>query len=263
MPNWRKRSRSSGRTTRTPCSVRRGAGVVAAVLDTGIDTDHPMLAPSFDVPGVLPHRALRVPGRAERGGGQTPDTGTHVSGIITSNGPPVGVAPDAAIEAFKVLDNTGSGTFADVLLAYDEIIVSHPEVDLINMSLGDGGSYAAGSCEALIPAFTAAMATTRAMGITSFVAAGNNGLKAGLGHLRADRRRVRGGAVYDAAGIPFFCDVGERAGPGCVLFAVLRVARRVSAGICYYIDVRRRRTDNAVRHVDGVADGTGRGRARP
>ena len=157
---------------------------------------------------MLPHRARRCPAGpnvAEDDAGH----GTHVSGIITSNGPPVGVAPDTAIEAFKVLDNTGSGTFADILLAYDEIIVSHPEVDLINMSLGDGGSYAAGSCEALIPAFTTAMATTRAMGITSFVAAGNNGLKAGLGYPACLNDAVSVGAVYDAAGIPFFCDVAS------------------------------------------------------
>ena len=104
------------------------------------------------VPGMLPHRARRVPCRAERGGGRRRTRNARERDYHVER-TSVGVAPDAAIEAFKVLDNTGSGTFADVLLAYDEIIVSHPEVDLINMSLGDGGSYAAGSCEALIPAF--------------------------------------------------------------------------------------------------------------
>lgn len=187
-----------------------GVGVVAAVLDTGIDTDHPMLADSLiyqacflTAPAVCP----AGPNVAEDDAGH----GTHVSGIITSNGPPVGVAPDAAIEAFKVMDNSGSGTFSDIVLVYDEIIVSHPEVDLINMSLGDGGSYAAGSCEAFIPAFTAAMATTRAMGITSFVAAGNNGLKGGVGYPACLNDAVSVGAVYDTAGIPFFCDVARAA----------------------------------------------------
>ena len=34
--------------------------------------------------------------------------GTHVAGIVAANGPSLkGVAPDASLYAFKVLDNTG------------------------------------------------------------------------------------------------------------------------------------------------------------
>jgi subtilisin family serine protease len=182
-----------------------GAGVVAAVLDTGIDTDHPMLADSLVYQACFltaPYVCPPGPNVAEDGYGH----GTHVSGIITSNGPPVGVAPGAAIEAFKVLDDSGSGSFWDILAAYDEIILDHPEIRLINMSLGDGRSYAAGTCETFIPAFTAALAATRAMGITSFVAAGNNTQKEGLGYPACLNDAVSVGAVYDADVGAFGCD---------------------------------------------------------
>ena len=176
-----------------------GAGVVAAVLDTGIDTDHPLLSDDliyqecFLDSGTCPGGGTTGPS-AEDGHGH----GSHVSGIITSAGPPVGVAPDANIEAFKVLDDDGFGSFANVLAAYDNIITSHPEVDLINMSLGDGGSYLPGSCEGDMPALTSAIATTRAMGITTFAATGNNGSKSGIGYPACLNDIVSVGAVYDA-----------------------------------------------------------------
>ena len=181
-----------------------GAGVVVAVLDTGIDTNHPLLADS------LTHQECYLvlaicpggPNVAEDGNGH----GTHVSGIITSNGPPVGVAPGASIEAFKVLDDTGSGEFSDILLAYDHIIAHHPEVDLINMSLSDGGTYGPSICDVGIPAVTADLAATRALGITTFAAAGNNQAKNGLGYPACLTDVVAVGAVYDANVGPFSCD---------------------------------------------------------
>ncbi|MCH7698845.1 MAG: S8 family serine peptidase [Chloroflexi bacterium] len=175
-----------------------GEGVVVAVLDSGIDTDHPLLS------GDLNHQACFLDSGACPGGGTTGPSaeddaghGSHVSGIITSTGPPVGVAPDALIDAFKVLDNSGFGSFANVLAAYDDIILNHPEVDIINMSLGDGGSYPPGVCDGFVPALTTAVSITRAMGMTSFAASGNNGSKTGIGYPACINDIVSVGAVYD------------------------------------------------------------------
>ena len=181
-----------------------GAGVVVAVLDTGIDTDHPMLADSLIHQECYLSLAVCPggPNVAEDGNGH----GTHVSGIITSNGPPVGVAPGASIAAFKVLDDTGNGEFSDVLMAYDHIIAHHPEVDLMNMSLSDGGTYGPGICDFGIPAVTADLAATRAMGITTFAAAGNNRAKNGLGYPACLTDVVAVGAIYDANVGAFSCD---------------------------------------------------------
>ncbi|MEX2247296.1 MAG: S8 family serine peptidase [Dehalococcoidia bacterium] len=182
-----------------------GAGVTAAVMDTGIDTDHPLLA------GSLTHQECYLvaavcpagPDVAEDDHGH----GTRVAGIITSDGPPVGVAPSTAIEAFKMLDDAGDGLMSDVILAYDHIILSHPEVDVVNMSFSDGGTHAPGTCEDLIPAMTADIAFARStLGITSFAASGNNLDKTGLAYPACISDVVSVGAVYDAGLGPFFCD---------------------------------------------------------
>jgi subtilisin family serine protease len=174
-----------------------GAGVVVAVLDTGVDTDHPLLAGSIvhqECYLTLPAICPGGPNVAEDGNSH----GTHVSGIITSNGPPVGIAPDAGILAIKVLDNSGNGQFSDILFAYDHIETSHPEVDIINMSISDGGSYFTGTCDSGLPALTTSIADTRAMGMTTFAAAGNNGSKHGIGYPACVTGVVSVGATYDA-----------------------------------------------------------------
>ena len=176
-----------------------GAGVTVAVLDTGVDTDHPLLSDD-----IVYQRCLLSDGGCPGGGTSGPSAeddnghGTHVTGIITSNGPPAGIAPDASIDAFKVLTASGSGNFSDVVAAYDEIILNHPEVEIINMSLAVPGAFAPDACDPLIPAFATAVATTREMGIVSFAASGNNGAKTGIAYPACVNGVVSVGAVYDA-----------------------------------------------------------------
>ncbi len=69
--------------------------------------------------------------------------GTHVSGIAAGNGSLKGVAPDAKIYAYKVLDSRGSGYFDNIIAAIDMAVASRYDSDLgndvsvINMSLGN------------------------------------------------------------------------------------------------------------------------------
>src|SRR5690606_14222817 len=98
-----------------------GAGVVIAVLDSGVDTDHPDLAGAIvhqacfldqdgtiNSVGFCPNGSDRQvgPGAAEDDFGH----GTHVTGIAASRGnvSGAGVAPGANIEAIKVLDNSNT-----------------------------------------------------------------------------------------------------------------------------------------------------------
>ena len=184
-----------------------GDGVVAAVLDTGIDTDHPDLADDLlsehcflsdpdllPCPNGLPEDS--GPGSAEDDNGH----GSHVSGIITSGGlvSPTGVAPDTGIRAYKVLDSNGAGVLSDILAAADDIIVNAPETDLINLSLSDDVNHAPGGCDGLIPAVDAAFDTLRAGGTTIIASSGNGAFKDGMGYPACLSTIVSVGAVYDA-----------------------------------------------------------------
>lgn len=109
-----------------------GSGVVIAVVDSGVDLDHP------DLVGHL------VPGWDFVDGDATPDDenghGTHVAGIaaaVTGNGVGIaGAAPDAKIMPIRVLGASGSGSTDDVALGIDWA-VDHG-ADVINLSLGGG-----------------------------------------------------------------------------------------------------------------------------
>lgn len=172
-----------------------GEGVVVAIFDTGIDTDHPDLADdvvdaacfgdddgTVDGTGFCPDGSDRQTGAgaAEDDAGH----GTHVSGIVTSRGTVsgAGVAPGAGIVAVKVLDDCSfSGcfyAFSEIVAALDYIITNNAAlgVQLINMSLGTSTLYN-GDCDnstAGNMAGAAAINTLRNLGVLAFAASGNS-----------------------------------------------------------------------------------------
>lgn len=144
----------------------KGAGVKVAVLDTGIDTDHPDL--SYD-PSCS---TSFVPGEGlEDGNGH----GTHTSGTIAAldnNIGVVGVAPEATICALKVLSNSGSGSYSNVIAALD-FVVTQGDIFVTNNSYGSSGD----------PGLTvkAAFDNAYAAGVLHAAAAGNGGNPPGKG----------------------------------------------------------------------------------
>lgn len=119
-------------------SISRGAGVTIAVLDTGIDTVHPLfsgkLLSGYDF--VDNDNDPSEVGNATNGAF---GHGTHVAGIVAT------VAPDAKIIPIRVLDQNGEG---DVWrLARALVYASDPDgdpntddgADIINLSLGTTG----------------------------------------------------------------------------------------------------------------------------
>jgi len=112
-----------------------GAGVKVAVIDTGVDYNHPDLAANY------------------KGGYNTIITtatplddhghGTHVAGTIAAlrNATGVvGVAPKAEIYGVKVLDKNGSGSYSNVMAGIEWAALNG--MNVINMSLGGGGANA-------------------------------------------------------------------------------------------------------------------------
>lgn len=139
-------------------TVTKGAGVKVAILDTGIDYNHPDLKQNIreyiDFTGSQ-HGALDVQGH-----------GTHVAGIIAgvdNDTGIIGVAPDAELYVAKVLGDNGSGSF-DYIIKGINWAMAHG-VDVINMSLGASSEPPA--------AMHAAIQQAVSQGITIIAATGN------------------------------------------------------------------------------------------
>ena len=147
--------------------VSTGAGAVVAVVDSGVQADHPDLAghlrPGYDF--------VQNDATPQDGNGH----GTHVSGIISAvSGNGIGVesvAPGATILPVRVLDDDGGGSTDTVAKGVD--YARTHGADVINLSLGSdvplvgamGGD-----------AFDAAVHRALAAGIVVVAASGNNGV---------------------------------------------------------------------------------------
>jgi subtilisin family serine protease len=156
--------------------IGSGDGIEAdvAVLDTGIDTDHPDL----NVVGGKDCSGERN-SNWDDGNGH----GTHVAGTIAAKDDTtgvVGVAPGARLWAVKVLDNGGRGSWSDVICGL-EWVANDPaanDIKVINMSLGGPATKKdQRSCGVSTP-WHKAICNVVAAGVSVVVAAGNEGTNA-------------------------------------------------------------------------------------
>lgn len=140
-------------------NASKGNGVVVAVIDTGIDYNHP------DLKGNILDSITTIDGADEKGYDGA-GHGTHCAGIIAAtanNGIGVsGMAPEAKIFSVKVLGDNGSGSTADITQGV--IAATAKDVDVISMSLG-------GICWDSL--FQQAIDKATAKGIVVVAAAGN------------------------------------------------------------------------------------------
>lgn len=109
----------------------RGTNVKVGVLDTGIDTNHPALAEnvkrSYDA--ITDKEIVDYDDGVQHG--------THVAGIIAANNKgmeKVGVAPEAFLYCFKVLEDDGFGHPSAVIRAIE--LCMEIQVQIVNMSFG-------------------------------------------------------------------------------------------------------------------------------
>jgi subtilisin family serine protease len=148
--------------------VTTGAGVLVAVIDTGVDAAHPDLAGSV------------IAGPDLIDGDATPDDanghGTHVTGIIVAHADNgigiVGAAPGARVLAIRALDADGQGDTDTVARGVDAAVAAGARV--INLSLTAGPTAA----QILVPGNALADAIQRAIdaGVVVVAAAGNDAL---------------------------------------------------------------------------------------
>jgi subtilisin family serine protease len=162
-----------------------GTGVRIAVLDTGIDPEHP------DFAGRIASVADFTGEGIADGNGH----GTHMAGIAAgdgaaSGGQYMGVAPGSQLYIAKVLDNQGSAFMSDVMVGIDWAVKQ--QVHVINLSLsgpppGDGNDPLSDACDLAVE-----------HGFVVCVAAGNSGPSAStIGPPGCARQVITAGASTD------------------------------------------------------------------
>jgi subtilisin family serine protease len=141
-----------------------GTGVTVALLDTGVDVNHPDLSTQIGATqSFVPNEGMTdIVGH-----------GTHVASTIVGTGAAQdgyykGVAPGAKLEVGKVLDNTGSGQDSWVLAGMEWAAASGAKV--VNMSLGD--TFASDGSD---PMSQAVDSLSAQYGTLFVIAAGNGG----------------------------------------------------------------------------------------
>ncbi|MFE7326413.1 S8 family serine peptidase [Streptomyces sp. NPDC057565] len=137
---------------------KAGEGVTAYIIDTGVRITHS----DFGGRASYGYDAIDNDNTAQDGNGH----GTHVAGTVA--GSAYGVAKKAKIVAVRVLNNSGSGTTAQVVAGIDWVTAHAVKPAVANMSLGGGADSV----------LDAAVRNSIASGITYAVAAGNESTNA-------------------------------------------------------------------------------------
>jgi subtilisin len=114
-----------------------GSGVGVAIVDTGLDFNHPDLDLDPSDPCFTAYSSCQ----------DDNDHGTHVGGIVAALNNSidvVGVAPAARLYAVKVLNSSGSGSDSTIIAGLDWVGSNadsvNPPIRVINMSLGRAGT---------------------------------------------------------------------------------------------------------------------------
>jgi subtilisin len=125
----------------------RGRGARIAIMDTGIDLDHPDLVGGIDAGLGINCVNPSLPPNDGYG------HGTHVSGTAAApyNGTGiVGIAPEARLVPIKVFDDAGNSAESMIMCGFDRIMALNTDgdpandIDVVNMSWGEQRAW--GDC---------------------------------------------------------------------------------------------------------------------
>ena len=142
--------------------------VRVAIIDTGLDPDH------IDALGLIDVASSIAFTPSLSGPPAWADDhfhGTHVGGTVTTNNfGTAGVAPNVTLIAIKVLNSTGSGSFADIIAGLMWAAEVHANV--ANLSLG--ALFPKNGAGTLVGALNKALNYANAHGVLVVSAAGND-----------------------------------------------------------------------------------------
>jgi len=186
-----------------------GRGVKVAIVDSGIDTDHPDFAGRLVGEqcmcscGAGPAGCCPNDEETQSGAGAAEDEnghGTNVAGIAAGGGSVAlrGAAPRADIVAVRVLDESNVFCYlSDVIAGFDWVRVNHPDTKVLNASLGTYALYS-GTCDAESSAMASAVDNLVANGTMVFASSGNQGSGTQMSIPACIGNTFSVGAVWDA-----------------------------------------------------------------
>lgn len=190
-----------------------GKGVTIGIIDTGVDYLH------ADLGGCLGEGCKVIGGYDFINQDEDPiddhGHGTHVAATAAGNGLFKGIAPDANIVAYKVLNENGNGFWSDVLSGIERGVDPNKDgntddkLDVISLSLGGdcAGDYSK-FCGPDDPISTAIDNVVDA-GIVAVIAAGNSGPEKGtIGTPATSRKAITVGAIGKYHDLPYFSSRG-------------------------------------------------------
>ena len=195
-----------------------GSGQTIAILDTGVDKDHPFLAgkvaseacysgssgtslcPDGVSESILPGSGAPCPSSLS-------DCfhGTAMAGVAAGRGREFsGVARDARIIAIQVFSQCGedciNSSNSDWLAGLERVLELSADFDIaaVNMSFGSG--YFSKDCDSEFPAVKAAMDNLRAVGIAPVAPSGNEGYDSGINLPACISSAISVGSTGDGSG---------------------------------------------------------------
>jgi serine protease AprX len=179
-----------------------GKNVRVAVLDSGVDANHPALAGRVVEEFDHANEPVNIPG----------NHGTHVAGTIASIDAVFrGIAFEADIINIKVLTSAGNGQPQNVIDGLDRAVRRNAQV--ANLSLGWSEIFHGWVCDNADCILCVAADNTVRLGVAVVVAAGNEGTAAGPGqfnirHPGAARRVITVAAVDKGKELANFSSIG-------------------------------------------------------
>ncbi|HEV8535092.1 MAG TPA: S8 family serine peptidase, partial [Candidatus Limnocylindria bacterium] len=189
----------------TSITARQASVVNVAVIDTGIDLQHPDLNAVNGTNCIKPNQAAQ----------DDHGHGSHVAGTIgaKNNGAGViGVAPGTRLYAVKVINAQGTGTTSQVICGIDWVTANATalQIKVANMSLGDTGSDDGRCGDVNHDAMHRAICNSVAAGITYVAGAGNDSGDLATFVPAAYREVLAVTAIADYDGLP-----GGLGSPSC------------------------------------------------
>ena len=142
-----------------------GSGFSVAVIDTGIDTSHPLIAPNY-VAGYDfvddDNEPLDLVGH-----------GTHVAGIIGATDKTIGVAPGVDSIALRVLDGENAGLMTEVEDALEWVEENRDRYNIIAVNLSFGSGFFTSELELQGNIISDNIQSLEAAGVTIVSSTGN------------------------------------------------------------------------------------------